>query len=151
MEKVFETYIRTTPDALWRAITDPDTRAEYNWGMRTTSPWTPGSGYRSTSPDGAGVWVEGENLEVDPPRRLVQTMRALWSDDVRRVGTTTVTYEITPIAPDSCRLVVRHELPDDAHDELHGGWPMIVSGLKTLLETGDILTTPASLRFGHRG
>jgi len=151
MEKVFETYIRTTPDALWRAITDTETRAEYSWGMRTTSDYTPGSGYQSTSPGGTALWVEGENLEVEPRQRLVQSMRALWSDDVRRQGTTTVTWEITPIAGDSCRLVVRHELPDGAHDELYGGWPMIVAALKTLLETGDILTTPASLRFNYRG
>lgn len=149
MEKVFELYIRTTPERLWEAMTDPATRARFNWGMRTTSAWTPGSAYQSTSPDGTGVWVEGENVEVDRPCRLVQTMRALWSDDVRRVGTTTVTWEISPIAADSCRLVVVHELPDGAHDELYGGWTMILSALKTLLETGEILTTPASMRFGY--
>jgi len=150
MEKVFELYIRTTPERLWEAITDPEARAKYSWGMRTTSSWTAGSRHQSTSPDGTGVWVEGENLEVDPPRRLVQAMRALWSDDVRRVGATNVTWEITPIA-DSCRLTIIHELPDGAHGELYGGWTMIVSALKTLLETGEILTTPASLRFGRRG
>jgi hypothetical protein len=95
------------------------------------------------------VWVEGENLEVDPPRRLVQTMTALWSDDVKNEGTSRVTWEIEPVG-DSCRLTVIHDqLREGANDELYGGWPMILSGLKTLLETGELLTTPGSLRFSE--
>ncbi len=94
-----------------------------------------------------GPLGEGENLEVDPPRRLVQTMRALWSEDVRSEGTSRVTWEIEPVG-DSCRLTVTHDqLRDGANDELYGGWPMILSGLKTLLETGDLLTTPGSLLY----
>ena len=90
---------------------------------------------------------EGENLEVDPPRRLVQSFRALWSDDVKREGTSRVTWEIEPIG-DSCRLTVTHDqLREQASDELYGGWPMILSGLKTLLETGQTLTTPGSLMY----
>jgi uncharacterized protein YndB with AHSA1/START domain len=117
--------------------------------MRIKSDWTAGSRYEFSGPDGTGVWGEGENLEVEPPRRLVQSFRALWSDEVQRAGTSRVTWQIEPVG-DSCRLVVTHdELPEDASDELYGGWPMILSGLKTLLETGDLLTTPASLRFAE--
>ena len=91
--------------------------------------------------------VEGENLEVDPPRKLVQSMRALWSDDVKAEGTSRVTWEIKQIQ-DSCCLTVTHDqLREDANDELYGGWPMILSGLKTLLETGEALTTPGSLLY----
>jgi uncharacterized protein YndB with AHSA1/START domain len=91
--------------------------------------------------------LEGENLEVDPPRRLVQNFRALWSDDVKGEGTSRVTWEIEPIG-DSCRLAVVHDqLREGANGELYGGWPMVLSGLKTLLETGERLTTPGSLRF----
>jgi uncharacterized protein YndB with AHSA1/START domain len=94
-----------------------------------------------------GPLCEGENLEVDPPRRLVQSFRALWSDDVKAEATSRVTWEIEPIG-DSCRLMVTHdELREGANDELYGGWPMILSGLKTLLETGEKLTTPGSLRY----
>jgi uncharacterized protein YndB with AHSA1/START domain len=101
-------------------------------------------------PDG-GIWGEGENLEVDPPRRLVQSMTALWSDEVKQEGTSRITWEIEPVG-DSCRLTVTHDqLRDGAHGELYGGWPMILSGLKTLLETGEQLTTPASLRFSPEG
>jgi uncharacterized protein YndB with AHSA1/START domain len=90
---------------------------------------------------------EGENLEVDPPRRLVQSFTALWSEEVKSEGSSRVTWEIEPVG-DSCRLTVIHDqLREGAHGELYGGWPMILSGLKTLLETGEMLTTPGSLRY----
>jgi len=147
VEKVFEIYIKTTPERLWEAITDSEMRRQYSFGSRVSSDYTPGSRHEATAPDGTGVWVEGENLEVDPPRRLVQSMRALWSDEVKQEGPSRVTWEIEPVG-DSCRLTVTHDqLREDANDELYGGWPMILSGLKTLLETGEQLTTPGSLRF----
>ena len=126
-------------------------RAKYNFGVGVSSDWTPGSGYESVHP-GAGITIaEGENLEVDPPRRLVQSFTALWSDDVKGEGTSRVTWEIEPVA-DSCRLTVTHDqLREGANDELYGGWPMILSGLKTLLETGEELTTPGSLRYSGAG
>jgi uncharacterized protein YndB with AHSA1/START domain len=91
---------------------------------------------------------EGENLEVDPPRRLVQRATMLFSEAVKSEGSTRITWEIEPIG-DSCRLTVTHdELREDANAQLYGGWPMILSGLKTLLETGKLLTTPGSLMYG---
>jgi uncharacterized protein YndB with AHSA1/START domain len=147
MEKVFEIYIKTTPERLWEAITDEETRQKYNFGVGVSSDWKQGSSYESVHP-GAGIKIaEGENLAVDPPRRLVQSFNALWSDDVKAEGTSRVTWEIEQVA-DSCRLTVTHdELREGANDELYGGWPMILSGLKTLLETGELLTTPGSLRY----
>ncbi len=148
MEKVFEIYIKTTPERLWEAITDGEIRSKYNFGSRFSSDWTPGSRYEVSHPAATGLLGEGENLEVDPPRRLVQSMVALWSDDVKSEGTSRVTWEIEPIG-DSCRLTVTHdELREGANDELYGGWPMILSGLKTWLETGELLTTPGSLLYG---
>ncbi|MBA2560521.1 MAG: metalloregulator ArsR/SmtB family transcription factor [Propionibacteriales bacterium] len=147
MEKVFEIYIRTTPERLWEAITDPEIRSKYNFGARITSDWTPGSRFVMSAPGALGPLGEGENLEIDPPRRLVQGMVALWSDDVKSEGTSRVTWEIEPIG-DSCRLSVTHDqLREGANDELYGGWPMILSGLKTWLETGELLTTPGSLMY----
>jgi uncharacterized protein YndB with AHSA1/START domain len=147
MEKVFEIYIKTTPERLWQAITDPDMRASYSFGVATHSEWTTGSSYNGTSGGGTIPITEGENLEVDPPRRLVQSYRALWGDDVKAEGTSRVTWEIEPVA-DSCRLIVTHDqLPEGANEQLFGGWPMILSGLKTLLETGESLTTPGSLLY----
>jgi uncharacterized protein YndB with AHSA1/START domain/biotin operon repressor len=148
MEKVFEIYIKTTPERLWQAITDPELRAKYSFGVGVSSDWTPGSRYQGIpGQQGNDPIVEGENLEVDPPRRLVQSFRALWSDDVKSEGTSRVTWEIERIE-DSCRLVVTHDqLRENANNELYGGWPMILSGLKTLLETGETLTTPGSLMY----
>jgi len=145
MEKVFEIYIRTTPERLWTAITDPQIRRKYNFGVGVKSDWTPGARIEMSSPKAPGPLGEGEVLEVDPPRRLVHTLTALWSDEVRDEGTSRVTWEIHPVA-DSCRLIVTHDqLREGANDELYGGWPMILSGLKTWLETGELLTTPGSL------
>jgi uncharacterized protein YndB with AHSA1/START domain len=147
MEKVFEIYIRTSPEQLWAAITDPDVRARFHFGNRIESEWTPGSTYVITNPNAPEPLVEGRNLEVDPPRRLVQSMLAQWGDDVEAYGTTRVTWEIEPVG-DSCHLSVTHDqLPEDADAQLYGGWPMILSGLKTWLETGDELTTPGSLMY----
>jgi uncharacterized protein YndB with AHSA1/START domain len=147
MEKVFEIYIKTTPERLWEALTDSDMRAVYNFGVGVTSDWTVGSRYEGGSQMAHAPLIEGENLELDPPRRLVQSFRALWSDDVKRAGTSRVTYEIEPVG-DSCCLTVTHDqLHADANPELYGGWPMILSGLKTLLETGERLTTPGSLLY----
>ncbi len=143
---VFEVYIKTTPERLWEAITDPEMRAKYSFGVKTVSDYTPGSSYRSSVPGVIDI-AAGENLEVDPPRRLVQSFNALWSDEVRAAGTSRVTWEIEQVG-DSCQLTVTHDqLPEDANSELYGGWPMILSGLKTLLETGELLTTPGSLRY----
>lgn len=147
MEKVFEIYIKTTPEKLWAAITDPALRSRYSFGVGVSSDWTPGSRYEGRSSAGPDPILEGENLEVQPPRRLVQSFNALWGEDVRSEGTSRVTWEIEQVS-DSCRLTVIHdELHSDANGELFGGWPMILSGLKTLLETGESLTTPGSLRY----
>jgi DNA-binding transcriptional ArsR family regulator len=148
MEKIFEIYIRTTPERLWDAITDRDTRAKFQFGCQIESDWQEGSRYEVGNPHAPGVvLMEGVNVEVDPPRRLVQRGVANFTDETTAVGDTRVTWEIEQVA-DSCRLTVTHdELPEDAPGELHGGWPMILSGLKTWIETGEVLTTPGSLMY----
>jgi len=147
MEKVFEIYIRTSPERLWEAITDSEIRGKFQFGNRVNSDWTVGSRMEMTNPKAPGLLGEGVNLEVDPPRRLVQTMVALWSDEVKAEGTSRVTWEIEPVG-DSCRLLVTHDqLRQGANPQIYGGWPMILSGLKTWLETGEVLTTPGSLMY----
>ena len=87
---------------------------------------------------------EGEVLVYDPPRRLVHTMECLWDEAVRAEGSTRVTWEIAPVG-DSCHLTLTHDqMRDGADAQIFGGWPMILSGLKTWLETGELLTTPGS-------
>jgi uncharacterized protein YndB with AHSA1/START domain len=145
MEKIFEIYIKTTPEHLWQAITDKEMRRKYNFGAVVSSTWAQGSRYEGIGGD--SLIFEGENLTVDPPRRLVQSYRALWGNDVKGEGTSRVTWEIEPVG-DSCLLKVTHdELREGANAQLFGGWPMVLSGIKTLLETGEILTTPGSLRW----
>jgi uncharacterized protein YndB with AHSA1/START domain len=120
-------------------------RRKYNFGAIVRSDWTEGSHYEGFG--GESKIFEGENLVVDPPRRLVQSYRALWGEDVKRQGVSQVTWEIEPVG-DSCLLKVTHDkLRDGANAQLYGGWPMILSGIKTLLETGELLTTPGSLRW----
>lgn len=149
MEKVFEIYIRSTPERLWDAITSPEIRARFQFGCRIDSEWKPQSTYEITSPNASGRLLgDGTNLEVDPPRKLVQTFHAHWDDASEGHGPSRVTWEIEPVG-DSCRLVVTHDqLAPEAPETLYGGWPMILSGLKTYLETGTTLTTPGSLAYG---
>jgi len=153
MEKIFEIYIRTTPELLWQAITDPEIRRKYNFGASATSDWQPGSRVEFGHPGAGGVLGEGEVLAADPPRRLVHTMTHLWNDEVRSAGVTRVTWEIEQVADsDSCRLILTHDrLPEGASGQVYGGWPMVLSGLKTWLETGELLTTPGSLMYSGRG
>jgi DNA-binding transcriptional ArsR family regulator len=175
MEKVYEIYIKTTPELLWQAITSAEMRSKYNFGLWVTSSWTAGSTFEGVvpaspvqtkdiqsapsavpldpgmpAPKAPGTKIlEGENLEVDPPRRLVQSYRALWGQDVKNEGTSRVTWEIEPVG-DSCRLTVIHDqLREGANEQLYGGWPMVLSGIKTLLETGELLTTPGSLLYSQ--
>jgi DNA-binding transcriptional ArsR family regulator len=131
MEKVFEIYIKTTPERLWEAITDGETRRKYTFG----------------APPPAEAAVQ----ESDPPRKLVETMVALWSEEVKAEGPSRITWEIEPVGS-SCRLTVTHdELKEGANDQLYGGWPMILSGLKTLLESGELLDTPGSMMVAKMG
>jgi DNA-binding transcriptional ArsR family regulator len=131
MEKVFEIYIKTTPERLWEAITDGETRRKYTFG--------------------APPPAEGATVESDPPRKLVETMHALWNEEVKAEGPSRITWEIAPVGT-SCRLTVTHdELREGANEQLYGGWPMILSGLKTLLETGELLDTPGSLMVAEQG
>src|SRR5215472_13292830 len=97
MEKVFEIYIKTTPERLWEAITNPKLRSKYTFGVGVESDWKVGSHYKAVTPKMPVPISEGENLVVDPPRKLVQSFNALWSDDVKNEGTSRVTWEIEQI------------------------------------------------------
>ena len=146
---VFEIYIKTTPERLWEAITDPKLRARYSFGVETHSDWAAGLellGRPSPAPSTSR-----------PARTWRSTLRAGSCRASTRSGATRsgprgrrrVTWEIAPVG-DSCQLTVIHDqLPESANPELYGGWPMILSGLKTLLETGESLTTPGSLMYSR--
>jgi uncharacterized protein YndB with AHSA1/START domain len=140
---VYELYVRTTPEELWAAITDPDRTERYWRGLRVESTWQPGASVRWVR-DGAAS-IHGEVVEADPPRRLVTTWNRTFDDGVTE-GPSRVTWEIEPMgAVSKLRLV---------HDDFHGmsrmfetagtSWPIVLSSLKTQLESGDALAVPDS-------
>ncbi|MHB8718009.1 MAG: ArsR/SmtB family transcription factor [Candidatus Dormibacteria bacterium] len=149
VEKVFEIYIKATPQRVWDAITSPEVRARFTFGVSMTSDWTQGSRFEQHHAKVPGTLLgDGVNLEVVPPRRLVQSARFYWSDEVRGEAPTRVTWEIEPVGEDSCMVKVTHDqIPEGASAQIYGGWPMMLSGLKTWLETGETLTTPGSLMY----
>ena len=148
--QVYRVFIRATPEAIWKAITDPDWTDRYGYRGRAEFDLRPGGAYRALASEdmqAAGmpeVPVDGEVLEVDPPRRLVQTWRATWTDE----PPTRLTYEIEPGEHGVCALTLTHELEDAPQTAAQvsgqiegagGGWAYVLSDLKTLLETGDSL------------
>jgi len=151
--QTYRVWINAAPEAIWQALTDPEWIARYGYRTRVDFDLQPGGVYRANATEemlafGAPpVMVEGEVLEVDPPRRLVHTMAALWDDEVRAEGFSRVTWEIEQVG-DSCHLTLTHDqLREGANAQIFGGWPMVLSGLKTWLETGELLTTPGSIMY----
>jgi uncharacterized protein YndB with AHSA1/START domain len=142
-QHVFQVYIRATPERLWQAITDPAMTAIYYFGSLIESDFKVGSPLTYKQADGS-VDIDGEVLEVDPPRRLVHSFATRWeqNDD----PPTTVTWEITPMGSETCLLVMTHggfTSENATFESVKGGWPMILSGLKTLVETGEALKIEA--------
>ena len=139
-------FIRATPDEIWRALTDPELTRSYYYGTEIKSDWTPGA--RWTSEAGEELYLEGEIIEADAPHRLVQTFHVAWPDEeAYKDEPSTVTWEITPMG-DASRVRITHEGMGQATREyVEDGWEMILSGLKTLLETGEPLRVgaPATL------
>ncbi|HET6381152.1 MAG TPA: metalloregulator ArsR/SmtB family transcription factor [candidate division Zixibacteria bacterium] len=136
---IYHIYIRTTPERLWQAITDPEMTQRYYFSSRVESDWKPGSRLEMRQPDGR-LDLDGEVLEADPPRRLVHSFNIRWNPE-NRDAPSRVTWEIQPRG-DTCLLTLTHdgfEAETDTYREVAGGWPLILSGLKTLLETGQVL------------
>jgi uncharacterized protein YndB with AHSA1/START domain len=154
--QVHRIYIKATPEAIWTAITDPSWTEKYGYGGRGEYDLRPGgkyTGYTSKemrehgAPD---IAVDGEVIESDPPRKLVQTWRMLMDESMAAEGFTRLTYDIAEV-PGATRLTITHELEGAPQlAELlaggwedrgaGGGWAFVLSGLKTLLETGESLT-----------
>jgi uncharacterized protein YndB with AHSA1/START domain len=140
-DHVHVTYIKTTPERLWQALTDGSVTKKYYFSGSVQSDWKKGSRYLFTGPKGEDQ-IEGEVVEADPPRKLVTTFSAVWDEEVRKDPPTLVTFEIEPLA-DVCRLTVVHsgfESGSETSKQTDGGWAMILSSLKSLLETGEALS-----------
>jgi uncharacterized protein YndB with AHSA1/START domain len=159
--QVYRVYIKTTPQKIWDAITQPEWNARYGYGAPGTFDLQPGGAYRSTPSDEMRkyaaehgfpmpeVIVDGEVIETDPPRKLVQTWRMLMDESTAKEPFSRLTYEIAelPGQPGVCKLTVIHDLAGAPQTALMtggsleetgggGGWSWVLSDLKTLLETG---------------
>jgi DNA-binding transcriptional ArsR family regulator/uncharacterized protein YndB with AHSA1/START domain len=137
---VFVVFIRTTPERLWEAITSTTFTERYYYSSTVESDWKAGSPYAYRI-DGE-TQIVGEVVESDPPRRLTCTFDARWDSGVAADPPSRIAWEIDPAGPGVCKLTVVHEGLDPASATYHqvgGGMPLILSGLKTLLETGEAL------------
>jgi uncharacterized protein YndB with AHSA1/START domain len=152
--QVYRVFIKATPEAIWDAITNPEFNQRYGYRGRSDYDLRPGGAFRAdASPEMQAMGMpehllDGEVVETDPPRRLVQTWRVLWDAEMTAEGFTRLTWEIEPGDAGIATLTVTHQLeaaPKVARQvagevpEAGGGWSWILSDLKTLLETGQSL------------
>jgi uncharacterized protein YndB with AHSA1/START domain/DNA-binding transcriptional ArsR family regulator len=138
---VFQVYIRTTPDQLWQAITEPSFTLRYFRRSRVDSSWRSGERVAYWIDD--DLVVDGKVVEVEPPRRLVTTWSFRRNPDLRDDPPSRVTWEIEPVMGDTCKLTVVHDdFPRETatFKSVASGWPLILSSLKSLLETGEGLS-----------
>ncbi len=152
--QVYRVYIKATPEAVWDAITKPEWTERYGYAARVEYDLRPGGAYRAYPgeemakhegvPD---VVVDGEVIEADPPRKLVQTWRMVMNSDMAEEGFTRLTYDIRERGDGVASLTVTHDLTDapetaamvggsNESQGAGGGWAEVLSDLKTLLETG---------------
>lgn len=134
---VYVTYIRTTPEKLWSALTDVEFMKQYWFGMRCESQWTTGSSWKLVSTDGQ-VFDDGEIVEADPPRKLVIRWQHQNRPELKAEGPSLCTMELEP-TDTAVKLSITHTIerdPSKLIDAVSGGWPKILSNLKSLLETG---------------
>jgi uncharacterized protein YndB with AHSA1/START domain len=137
---VYVTYIRTTPEKLWKALIDPEFTQRFWNETWQDCEWKPGATWRLMIPDGR-VADAGEVVEIEPQRRLVLRWRNEFMSELREEGYSRMTYEIEKKG-ESVKLTVIHEMERGGSkliDAVSGGWPMILSSLKSLLETGQAL------------
>src|ERR1700748_2425448 len=134
---VYVTYIRTTPEKLWDALTTPEFMKKYWFGMNIETDWKAGSPWKLVFPDGR-VADTGTIIEIDKPKRLVLRWRNQLSPELHEEGEARCAMKIEP-AGDVVRLTITHEIDRPSSKLIAGvsiGWPKILSSLKTLLETG---------------
>ena len=137
---LYVSYIRTTPEKLWQALTDPDFMKQYWFGMRGESDWKPGSPWKLVSSTSGEVWDAGAIVEADPPKRLVIRWAHMMKPELKAEGDTICTMDIER-GKDACKLTITHTSEREHSkviEAVSGGWPQVISNLKSLLETGAI-------------
>ena len=139
--QVYQLFIKATPEAIWEAITKPEFTTKYFYGARIE---VTSERRRTFSPDGSDDWGEGAVAEFDPPRKLVHEWRSAYNEELAAEEPSRVTWEIEPQEGDLSLLTVVHDklegAPKTAASVAGPGWMMVLSGLKTLLETGKPLS-----------
>ena len=138
---VYVTYIRTTPQKLWSALTDAEFIKQYWFGMHAESLWTTGSPWKLVSSDGTQIYDAGSIIEADPPRRLVIRWQHQNRPELKAEGESLCTMELEADGP-AVKLSITHTIERE-HSKLieavSGGWPKVLSNLKSLLETGSVV------------
>ncbi|MDX6513646.1 MAG: hypothetical protein QOE36_3150 [Gaiellaceae bacterium] len=138
--QIYQVFIKATAEEIFEAITKPEFTRQYFYGSRADFDLRPGGAYRGLSGESEDVLVEGEVIEVDPPRKLVHTWRALYDPETATEDPSRVSWEIEPQEGGFSKLTVVHDqlegAPKTAENVSGAGWMMVLSGLKTLLETG---------------
>ena len=138
--QVYQVFIKASPEQIWEAITTPEFTGRYFHNSLVESTFEPGSPYRGWSPDRSAQWVDGHVIQADAPRRLVHTWRALYDPELADEEPSRVTWEIEPQENGTTLLTVVHDqlegAPKTAESVSGTGWTYVLSGLKTLLETG---------------
>ena len=140
-QQVYRIFIKASPEKVWEGITSPAFTARYFYGSHIEPPLEAGAPFRSLGPDGNAL-VLGDILEVDRPRRFVHTWRAQWSPALAADPPSRVTWELEPAGPGVTKLTLTHDqFPGETatFTEVAGGWMYVLSGLKTVLETGEPL------------
>ena len=140
--QVYQLFVKATPEQIWDAITKPEFTRRYFYGSLIESTFEPGAAYDGWSGDRTQHYVDGEVLESDPPRLLRTTWRALYDEETAAEPHSRVTWELEPSDGGITKLTVVHDQLDAAPktaENVAGGWPYVLSGLKTLLETGQPL------------
>lgn len=136
---VYVTYIRTTPEQLWSALTDAKLMTQYWFGVHCESRWTAGSPWQLVYPDGQ-LADTGEIVEADPPRRLLIRWQSENKPELKAEGASLCTMELEPVGT-AVKLSITHTIerePSKLIEAVSGGWPKVLSNLKSLLESGAI-------------
>ena len=137
---VYVTFIRTTPEKLWKALTEPEFTRQYWFGVTLECAWKAGSPWKMTYPDGTTTDT-GEIIEIDPPRRMVIRWQNEWKPELKAEGPSLCTFELEPKGS-AVKLTITHEIERPKSKlivAVSGGWPLVLSNLKSLLETGTIV------------
>ncbi len=133
---IYTTYIKSTPEKVWQALTNPEFTRQY-WGHENISDWKEGSEWKHVTPDGKDIKIAGKLLESRPPRRLVMT----WANPENRADESQVAFDISTVE-DMVRLdVVHSKLGAEMARGVSSGWPRVLSSMKSFLETGKALNT----------